>query len=119
MSVNSIRTSFVKFRIAILFNGSLEELSSKISQKLNIQNFFFKNNPEPPHTLYAMSEVLGFETSLYASTEKDGFNFLFEIETTHNSESLNEMEQPVVDLSHWFAEYMKIVFPYKIEALEN
>ena len=119
MSINSTRTSFVKFRIAILFDGSLEELSSKVSQKLNIQNFFFKNNPEPPHTLYAMSEVLGFETSLYSSTEMDGFNFMFEIETTHNSESLNDIDPAVVDLSHWFAEHLKILFPYKIKALSN
>ena len=85
----------------INYDGNIEELSKEIKKGLNTPEFWFKNDTESPFELKAYCESLGFECCLFNSTEKEGYNYCFEIETEN---SLTELvSNRMYDLSLWLS----------------
>lgn len=100
----------VKAECIIIFSGTLEELSSKLSTALNIPAFWYDNNDEPPYIKYALCDFFGFFINLYQ--EDNGHDeYIFHIAT---SDILNEsLYGRMHDFSVWLANY--IMFACKLE----
>ncbi len=85
----------------INYNGNIKELSKELTKGLNTPDFWFKNDTEAPFELNAYCETLGFECFLFKSTEKQGYNYCFGIET---EDSLTEIANDRMHvLSPWLS----------------
>lgn len=87
-------------KIFIKFNGGLKSLAKKISEDLHLPEFNLKSDMDPPHTISAMCECLGFETWLY-TTKKIG-NYCFEFSSIMCKKVKIDNDH-MNDISEWFA----------------
>ena len=99
----TIKSDFfgAKATVYLQFEGKLENLATLLSEKLFLPEFWYKNDQDPPHDVCALTETLGFETWLRESSDVEGYNFVFIIETDMDVEDSFKYE--LFDLSPWFA----------------
>jgi len=65
----------IKAKIFLRHDLGIEELSKSISSNLNIPNFYFDSDMDPPHEITGHCEALGFEIWLNKSDEIDEYPF--------------------------------------------
>ena len=92
-----------KAKIYIEYDGELAELGKILSKKLQIPEFWIKNDTKPPYAPIAMTEAFGFESWLNR-TPDEKWNYEFEISTMH---SLMETgTENMHDISEWLKRYI-------------
>jgi hypothetical protein len=107
-------------RIYVQCYDSIEQLASKLAEKLNIPELRLENREEEPYDIVGYSEVLGFEIVLQQSRELDKwpeYHFLLEATTT---DTLQEMfNNQMFDISLWMARYLALMCKVKTMALKS
>jgi hypothetical protein len=96
--------------IDIISSDSLEGLALKISDKLLLPKFWFKNDVTYPHSRIAICECLGFEIWLKAT---DRGRFQMDIESTVVSV---EAQSNLVCVSEWFSRIIETFCDVKCTA---
>ena len=90
-----------KAYIAICYDGTLDQLASKVAESLNLKAITIETKDEPPHQQFASAETMGWELWLEEDSSGPPYNFRLCIETEH---SLKEsFEDKMYDLSPWYA----------------
>lgn len=93
----------MKATVRILFQGDLEQLSVLLHEKLNIPEFWFDTDEQPPHREIGFCEVFGLELEL-KNFEADSTDYILVVTTT---DSFTEIaEGRMCDISQWLADYI-------------
>ncbi|MBL1224619.1 hypothetical protein [Enterococcus sp. BWR-S5] len=93
----------MKARVRIVFQGDLEQLSVLLQEKLNIPEFWFDTDEQPPHGEIGFCEVFGLEVEI-KNFEGDSTNYILDVITT---DSFTEIAAGrMYDISQWLADYI-------------
>ena len=88
-------------RIAIRFDGTLEQLAENLAEALNLKSFNVEPDQDPPHKLIGSAEALGWEMWLEEDLENSPHRFRLRMETEHSMKEA--FDGNMHDLSPWFA----------------
>ncbi len=97
--------------IQIQFDGSIEELSAKLAQALNLRDLTVEQDEHPPHRKTASSEAMGWEVWLQNLSDNAPNHFRFKMETVLSLEAL--VENKMHDLSSWLAKLVSTLCDVK------
>ncbi|WP_289142934.1 hypothetical protein [uncultured Brevibacillus sp.] len=96
-------------KVFIQYEGSLQDLGSRIEEGLNIPNFRYENLEDEPYDLVGYSEVLGFEVELRSirdSKKWPDYQYLLEATTTDSFQEVFKCQ--MFDISLWMARYISL-----------
>ncbi|MCG7409117.1 hypothetical protein MH117_16995 [Paenibacillus sp. ACRRX] len=95
--------------VFIQFEGSLQDLGSKIEEGLNIPNFRYENMDDEPYDLVGYSEVLGFEVELRnTQNSKDWPDYQYLLGATTTDSFQEVFNDLMFDISLWMARYISL-----------
>lgn len=89
--------------VRIVFQGNLEQLSILLHEKLNIPEFWFDTDEQPPHREIAFCEVFGLELAL-KTFEADSTDYILDVITTGSFAEIADGR--MYDISQWLADYI-------------
>lgn len=92
--------------VQLRFDGSLQGIAELLQEVLQLKEFSFDTDQDPPHEEFASGEALGFEYWLYKSSTLEGYNFEFRVETMRRIEDL--VHGKMSDISLWLAKHISI-----------
>lgn len=97
----------VKAQVYIKYEGSVKDLTKKISKIMILPDFSFDTEPISPYREFSFCECLGFELWIENSTKICGYDFLFRLESQLSLEE--SFYNKIHDISLWLARYLSVV----------
>ncbi|MFN9301282.1 MAG: hypothetical protein ACK6DA_00790 [Candidatus Kapaibacterium sp.] len=94
----------IKSKVYLKYEGNLKEIANLISKKMQIAEFWFKNDHDYPYDTVAYCEPVGFDISLSEIKEHNKYNYCLTLETTYIN-----MDTECVDISEWLAKCIYII----------
>lgn len=96
-----------KGRIFVKSSDDMKELSAKISKGLILHDFIVEHSQDPPYELTGSCEALGFQIWLNKSDIVNGYNYIFEMESSLSDDELSSGQ--MYDLSLWLGRFVSII----------
>ncbi|MDI4647868.1 hypothetical protein [Cohnella hashimotonis] len=96
-------------KVFIQFEGTLQDLGTKMEKGLNISTLRYENMEDEPYDLVGYAEVLGFEVELRSMQNSDkwpDYQFLLEATTTDSFQEV--FNDRMFDISLWMARYLSL-----------
>lgn len=97
-------------RVFIQYDGSLQDLCSKIRKGLNIPALRFENMEDEPYDLIGYTEIFGFEVELKKNQHNDKWSTYQYLLSATTTDSFQEIfNDRMFDISLWMARYISLV----------
>ncbi|BAH42755.1 hypothetical protein BBR47_17780 [Brevibacillus brevis NBRC 100599] len=96
-------------KVFIQYEGSLQDLGSKIEKGLNIPEIRYENMEDEPYDLVGYYEVLGFEVelrSIHDSEKWPDYQYFLGVTTTDSFQEV--FNDQMFDISLWMARYISL-----------
>lgn len=95
----------VKACVLIKYSGTIHELGTLLQEKLQISEFYYDTDMDPPHEEYGMGGGMGMDCWLYRSENENLFEFsMSSTESTHHEMLNGNMH----DISLWLKSILEI-----------
>lgn len=107
---NSDKVHGAHAKVFIQYDGSLQDLGSKIEKGLNIPALRFENMEDEPYDLVGYAEIFGFEVELKESLQNDkwsNYQYLLKATTTDSFQEI--FNDRMFDISLWMARYISLM----------
>lgn len=89
--------------VRITSQDTLEGVARKLQEKLDLRPFRFDSDQDPPHSITAMTECLGYELWLRGDAPE------FELVVEASMDVLDRAAGDLVDVSEWFSKHVGLV----------
>ncbi|WNS43295.1 hypothetical protein [Paenibacillus sp. MMS20-IR301] len=97
-------------KVFIQYEGSLQDLGSKLEKELNIPRLRYENMDDEPYDLVGYSEVLGFEVELRSIQESEKWSdYQYFLGTTTTDSFQEVFNDRMFDISLWMARYISLI----------
>ena len=104
-----------KATVRIKSEETLERIAQILQAALSTPPFWFDSDQEPPHSITAMTECLGFEIWLRATDAKPNREYVMIVECSMDVRDL--VDAHMIDVSEWLSKHVRIVTNLDCEPL--
>ncbi|SFE87071.1 hypothetical protein SAMN04487969_108143 [Paenibacillus algorifonticola] len=100
----------VHSKVYIQYEGSLQDLGSKIEKGLNIPTLRYENMEDEPYDLVGYAEIFGFEVELKELQKNDKWpNYQYFLGATTTDSFQEIFNDRMFDISLWMARYISLM----------